>query len=503
MSPQAGGRWSRMHDRYSGGIFAIALLLWAAAILPAAASPWAEVGDSQLRADIELLNTSGVIEEITISWPLPWQSLLQGLAGKDLTRQPPAMRAAAGRVLAKARAGTAPGFSGAVYLDATNRPSVVYGFDGMGRGDAQSQISLSASGGIFSGRVSLGGITQNFGGKPNKIMLDGTYLSARLGGVLVYAGYLDHWWGPDQISALQLSNNARPMPQIGFERSRTTRSSWPLLRWLGPWQFEFFLGKFDGPQIQSNVFYNAAHLTINPLPGLEIGVAKTEQFCGQGHPCSPLKDYFTNFDFSNHPNNVNGEGSFELKYGHTLAGVPFQIYAQMMNEDYSWVSSSGSSYLVGSSIFLPTAGSPLKLTVELTDTIATKKPFSFSNHIYGFTYTDGQYPDGMHYRGRTLGFSLDTDSNLLSLQGSWSDAAGRFYELSLYHATIGSNHSAGVNIVSSMPMILNMGEARVSLPFRMGGHRLQLELDSRLQDDQPRPHKGLAAAIEMALRAPL
>src|SRR5436305_1204588 len=83
--------------------------------------------------------------------------------------------------------------------------------------------------------ISVGGITQNFGGKPNKLMPDGTYASVRLGGVLVYAGYLDHWWGPGQISALQLSNDARPMPQIGFERSRTTASSWPILRWLGPW----------------------------------------------------------------------------------------------------------------------------------------------------------------------------------------------------------------------------------------------------------------------------
>jgi hypothetical protein len=361
---------------------------------------------------------------------------------------------------------------------------------------------LSASNDIFSGRISLGGITQNFGGKPNKLMLDGTYMSARLGGVLVYAGYLDHWWGPGEISALQLSNNARPMPQIGIERSSTSASSWPILRWLGPWQFEFFFAKFDGPQIQSNVYYDAAHLTINPLPGLEIGLAKTEEICGQGHPCSPIKDYFTNFDFSTHPNNVNGEGSVEVKYGHRLGGVPFQIYAQLMNEDYSWLTSSGSSHLVGSSIFLPTASSPVKLTVEYANTIATKKPFSFGHYIYGYTYTDTQWPDGMHYRGRTLGFSLDTDSTLLSLQGSWSDAAGRFYELSLHHARIGNYHSGAVNIISTTPVIVNMGEARVSLPFKLGGGRVQLDLDGRLQDDQPRPHKGFAAAVEVALRAP-
>ena len=174
-----------------------------------------------------------------------------------------------------------------------------------------------------------------------------------------------------------------------------------------------------------------------------------------------------------------------------------------MNDDYSWTTSSGSSYLIGSSIFLPTANNPVKLTAEFTDTIATKTPFSFGNHIYGYTYTDGQFPDGMRYRGRTLGFSLDSDSTLLSLQGSWSDGAGRFYELGVHHARIGNFHSGGVNIVSPTPVIVNMGEARLSFPIKLNGGHVQLDLDGRLQDDQPRPHKGFAAAVEVALRAPL
>ena len=502
MSGRGGPTWSIMHSRHLGAKAVFALLLWAASVSASQASPWAEVGDNQLRSDVELLQAAGVVEDVTVQWPLPWQSLLLELAGTEMTGQPASVRIAAQRVLARAQAATANGFSAWASLDATNKPSVVYGFDSLGRGDGQAQLSLEGTGGAFSGRISLGGFSQDFGRKGNKILPDGTYLAARLGGVRVYAGYLDHWWGPGQISALQLSNNARPMPQIGIERSSTKASSWPVLRWLGPWQLEFFISKLDGPQIQSNVYYDAARLTINPLPGLEIGLAKTEQFCGQGHPCSPLRDYFTNFDLSNHPDNVNGEGGLDVKYAHTLGGVPFQIYAQLMNEDYSWFSRSGTSHLVGTSIFLPTAGSPVKLTAEYTDSIATKTLFSFGDDVYGFSYTNGQYPDGMRYRGRTLGFSLDDDSTLLSLQGSWSDAAGRFYELALHHATIGSSHSRGANIVSPLPVIVNMGEARVSLPFSLNSRTFHLDLAGRLQDDQPRPHQGVAAAVEVALRVP-
>ena len=483
---------------FHGRAAVVALAFLLASLLPVGASPWAEAGDGQLRADLELLQAAGVIHDLTVQWPLPWQSLIADLGHADLAGEPPSVRAAAQRLLAKAQANSAPGNTSAAYLDLTNRPSVVYGFDGMGRGDGQAQLSFEHNGDIFSGRVSLGAITNNFGSKPNKIMADGSYLSLRLWDVRLYAGYLDHWWGPGEITALQLSNNARPMPQIGFARADTAPSTWPVLNWLGPWQFEFFLGRLDGPQIQSNVDYSAARLTVSPFDGLEIGVAKTEQFCGQGHPCAPLRDYFRNIDFSNHPDNVNGEGAIDIKYSRKLWGVPVQAYAQMMNEDYSWVSSSGSSYLVGASVFVPMEDNPLKLTLEYTDTIATKTPFNFDNNIYGFTYTNGQYLDGMRYRGRTLGFSLDTDSTLMSLQGSWSDTDGRFYELSLHHATIASSKAPGVNIVTSAPVLLNMAEARVSLPWQ----GLMLDLAGRIQDDQPRPHHGTAAAVEVALRAP-
>lgn len=465
----------------------------------AQASPWAEVGDNQLRSDIEILATAGVIDQATIAWPLPWKSILAKLKGQNLAGKPAWVQAAARRILARAQSATASGVSASLYADFTNQTSVVYGFDGMGRADGQTQISLSGNSGIFSGRISLGGITQDFGSKANKIMPDGTYFSAGLGGVLVYAGYLDHWWGPGEISALQLSNDARPMPQVGIERSTTAASSWPVLRWLGPWQWEFFVGKLDGPQIQSNVYYDATHFTINPLPGLELGFAKTEEICGQGHPCAPLRDYFTNIDFSTHANNVNGEGSFELKYAREFGAVPFEIYMQLMNEDYSLFTHSGTSHLFGVSGFLPTQANPVKLTAEYTDSIATKTLFSFGDDLYGFTYTDYQFPDGMHYRGRTIGFSLDTDSTLIALQGSWTDALGHFYELSFYHATIGSSHSEGVNYISPTPVLLNMGEARVSLPW----HGIVLDLAGRLQDDQPRPAHGFLASVETAIRMPL
>jgi hypothetical protein len=85
---------------------------------------------------------------------------------------------------------------------------------------------------------------------------------------------------------------------------------------------------------------------------------------------------------------------------------------------------------------------------------------------------------------------------LLSLQGSWSDSGGRFYELSLHHANVSNSHSLGANILTPTPVTIDLAEARVSLPLRW----MKLDLAGRLQDDQLPPRHGFAASFEAGLR---
>jgi hypothetical protein len=484
---------------------ALTAILLVAGTMSAAASPWAEVGDNQLRGDLEYLGATGAIDDLSTHWPQPWNAITDSLGQEDLAALPSDARDAARRVMANARAGDAPGLSASLSADITNMASTVYGFDGMGRGQGQAQFSLGYNSAGFSSRISLGAFSPSLKGQGTKLMPEGTYFATTIGeGALVYAGYLDHWWGPGWISTLSLSNNARPMPQIGIERLDTSASSWPVLRWLGPWQVEFVLGVLDGPRIDSDTFYNALRVTIHPLKGLEIGLSRTEEFCGEHHTCSPLRDYFSFRNDLNLPNNTNDEGTFDIKYSHDVAGVPMQIYMQLMNEDSNPVQHSGTSHLYGWAAFLPTAVNPVRLTVEYTDTVPTQDIFSYGTVMHGYAYNNFFYRDGMRYRGRTLGFSLDTDSRLLSLQGSWTDSAGRFFEVSLHHAVI-SNPNIDVdghgfnNAVTTAPVIANIGEVRTTLP--MGG--IKLDLAARLQDDQPRPDRGAAASIEASIRVDL
>lgn len=482
----------------------IASLLAGACAVPAAASPWAEAGDNQLRSDIEYLAATGTVDDLSTHWPLPWNSLVETLHNEDLAAMPGSVRDAARRVKGLAKALNRPGVSGMLMVDATNQPATVYGFDGMGRGDGAAQLSLSYSSENYSARVSLGMFSPSLGSRGNKLMPDGSYVAAKVGGALVYAGYLDHWWGPGWISALSLSNNARPMPQIGIERLSTSASSWPVLRWLGPWQFEFLVGMLDGPRIEPDTFYNGARLTFHPMDGLEIGLARTEEFCGQGHPCAPLRDYISLGNSAQSANRTNDQGLIDVKYSYRLGAVPIQSYMQLMNEDSSPFTHSGTSHLFGTTVFLPIAANPLRLTVEYTDSVPTWDIFSFGTVMHGFSYNNSTYPDGMRYRGRSLGFSLDSDSRLLSVQAGWTDDANRYYQLSLHHAVISNPNiqsyaSQAYNVVTTSPVIANIAEARVTLPLP----NMKLDLAGRLSDDQPRPDKGFSASVEAVLRVAL
>jgi hypothetical protein len=482
-------------------VLCLPLLLNGLAAGAAHASPWAEVGDSQLRSDIEVLAAAGAIDDITTHWPLPWAGIMARLnAPGALDGQPDYVRDAAERVLEKAQEQTEPDtLRLTASASATNDPSVVYGFDGLDREKAQAQVSGEYLTDISAIRINAGAIVDHKNGH-TEFMPDGSYAATTVGNALVYTGYITHWWGPGWISALSESNNARPMPQIGIERLDTHAYKSPWLSWIGPWQMEFFVGWLDDSRVATNTIYDGFKFTFNPLPGLEIGLVRTDEMCGKGHPCKPIAAYFNIRNDRLHPSTGNDEGNIDIRYTGTIAGQMFAVYAQFMNEDTNPFVHSASSHLFGATTWLPVGTTRVRLTAEYADSIATADIFSFGHDFYGTAYNDAKYADGMHYRGRTLGFSLDSDSRLATLQASWVGPGDIVYALTYDHAWVNSPLApAGSNIISATPVVINLGEAKISFPF----HGMDFDIAGRLQDEQPRPEHGFKASIEGGLRVPI
>jgi hypothetical protein len=99
---------------------------------------------------------------------------------------------------------------------------------------------------------------------------------------------------------------------------------------------------------------------------------------------------------------------------------------------------------------------------------------------------------------------LDTDSRLVSFHANWIGWENWAYTLTYYRASISSPNTptknspiaaSGANGVSAFPVTIDIGEARVHIPF----DHLSIDLAARLQDDQPRPDRGFAGAGEIAI----
>jgi hypothetical protein len=471
----------------------------------ASATPWAEVGDSQLRSDIEVLAAAGLIDDVTMQWPLPWGGVLASLEKVDnLDSEPSYVRAAAERIETEARREVETSRMNYILsADFTNLPDVVRGFDGLGRQDVQGQVGAEWMGDTTAIRLQVGAQTTNHTDHQT-LLLDGSYITQRLGNVAIYAGYQTHWWGPGWDTALSLSNNARPFPQIGYRRLSTKPFTWPILSWLGPWNHEMFFGVFDDPRLARNTVFHGTRFEFNPFKGFSFAVAKLTELCGTGHPCEPIEELF-NFQNGNaHVSKSKDEVDFDLRYTNTFEGITYAFYNQEMDRDTGPFVHSDTSHLFGASIWVPVLDTAVRFTAEYADTISTDNFFSFGKDFYGITYNDYKYTDGWQYRGRTLGSSLDTDSRLASFHASWAATGGWTYTLTAYRAWIGSpmtNQGAQFsatgygNRVSTTPVAIDIGEARVHFPLK----NLSVDVAVRIQDDQPRPDKGFAAAGELSI----
>lgn len=478
-------------------IVRLALALVAAtAAAPVAAAPWASVGDDQLRSDLTLLSDAGIARTMVTQWPVPWRGVLDALNDSPtLDAQPTYIREAIRRVRTRALRETAEGGRAETLLDGTNRPALVRGFDAEGYGKGNIQETAEITAGRSDLHVQVGAIVGQKGQHGVQFNANGSYLAQRFGNVQIYGGEVTHWWGPGWASALTYSNNARPFPQIGISTAGPLRFKTPLLSWIGPFRAEALVGLLDDTRIDRRTLFNGIRVTLNPMRGLEIGGARTQIFCGRNHSCK-AGDIISLTNSNKNPSKTASEGEFDVRYGWRWGGVPFEAYTQIFNEDSSPVTHSFSSYLVGGSTYLPVGRNTMRVTAEFTSSIPTLNLFGFGTVGYGITYNDVKYPDGLRYRGRDFGFSLDSDSRLYTLQANLTDSFDRNYTLSLHRALVSRPQTGAANNLTPTPVNINYAEARVATPFKIG----ILSVSGRVQDDQLRPARGFTAAGEVSFK---
>ncbi len=474
----------------------------------AQASPWAEAGDRSLRNDVEILAARGLISGPITTWPIPsgfFSSLrdLQSLAG-----QPEYVQLAAQRVLAKldSHDGDGRALHAAGEFRLSSEPNLVRDFGNHARDEADIRAGINYDSEHFAAHLRVGALS-NVDGDGYRFALDGSYASTLLGNWQAYGGWVEKWYGPGHATSLILSNNARPYPKLGITRNSPEAFETKWLSWLGPWQLDFNVGLLEeDARVDRNTGIGSLRFSFVPVAGLEVAITRSVQFCGGGNNCNPLEAAFAINNTDSDRNNSNDQATIEFKYVHDFNVVAFSPYVQFLNDDTGPFTHSYTSYLSGLHWTGPWAsnGAQWSFTAEYTDSRATLDWFSFGKRVTGLAYNNSQYVDGFRYRGRTLGFSLDSDSTLFSLVGGLTDSAGRYYRLAWYNAHISTAELAAAqaggsylrNTVSAQPVTVDQIEGGISLPWR----NLLFDLSLRWQDEQAFPDRDSAFNVEAGVQ---
>lgn len=491
---------------------ALAALLMAAFTIggnSAEAAPWAEVGDRSLRSDIEILHARGLIAGPITTWPIP-VGYFEALQDEGrLTGQPEFVRMAAQRVLDKLGSGRhTGGLKAAGELRLASEPNLIRDFGDNARDEVDARAGLDYDGERFSANFRVGALTPLGNGDSGaRFTLDGTYATALVGNWQLYGGYIDKWYGPGYASSLILSNNARPFPKIGITRNNSTAFETKWLSWLGRYQIDFFVGLLEeDSRDDRNTGVGSLRISIEPIDGLELTVTRVAQFCGGDNACKPFNAAFGINNTDKDRNASNDEGTFEIKYTYDFNVVSFSPYLQIMNEDTGPFTHSYESHMGGLSWAGPwdQNGASWRLVAEYTDSRATLDAFGFGNRVTGLAYNNDQYTDGFRYRGRTMGFSLDSDSTLFTVSGLMMMPNGWTYRAAFHNAHINTAELAAAqaygsflkNTVSAQPVTVNQYEAGVTIPWQS----FTFDLGVRYQDEQPFPDVGSQFNVEAGVQ---
>ena len=493
------GRWSAP--------LAIVQSVWLAALAtPAVAAPWADVGNRQLRMDVEILKSAGVIRGPVNSWPLPWAQIDNGINSIGGAPLLPHVAAALARVRALSdRARETSSLE--VTAAATNKPQLVRDFGGGAREKADVALHGEIDTGAFF-------VSYGVGYRPGQVGKDyhfePGYVAVKSGNWAVYAGFNEVWFGPGNDGTLLFSNSARPFPKLGIRRLSPDPLNIPILKWLGPVKVEAFAGILNEQRDYNNPLVMGMRVAFEPTPGLEIGLHRAIQMCGSRRPCNARsfgKAWFglgntDNGNLSNDPGNQLA--GFDISYARMIGTVTAKAYFEAIAEDRRNLGLAHYARLGGVQASGPLGGRGAMWTgfVEWTDTQGAKL---FGGGVTpGVLYNNFIYTSGFTSKGRPIGYSLDGDTQALVVSGSVTDTRNRRYYASYRHIDLNLSAAqfAGVvpprNRISNSRETIQLVTAGAELPTPIG----DIRIEARLQDDAPDTpgSSKLYPAIEVALR---
>ena len=478
-----------MYLRYvTNGIVVAALMLGTD---PAAAEVLAGPGDLRVRHDLELLNDTGAMNITATAWPVAWGDIRSALEGVDKRRLTPTQNAAFDRLYQQSRDGLEPDFLTVdLSISAGENPRFIRSFENTPRDELEVSAKLSWVGERFT--VNLQGTVVDDPFDGDELRPDGSFVGVALGNWMLTAGWQERWWGPGRDGSLILGTNHRPAPGITLQRNNSTPFETRWLSWMGPWTLTTFMQQLDDSRAVNDALLFGIRGSIRPLNGLEIGISRSAQWCGDDRPCSLVTfgdllagrdNRGVNVDPEDEPGNQLG--GIDIRWS-LPKGIPVAAYMQWIGEDGrgggggvgSWMRQLGLEY------YGNLGGLSHRTHFEVTDSMCREGGFGFSDKKPNCSYVHPIYANGYRYRGKSMGHGMDGDGLSYSIGTTLVQSAGHVWNVSLRHMELNREGSPQPDHTVS-PTARDLTDIQVSHErrTRLGRFKIGLgysELDDRL-----------------------
>lgn len=474
--------------------------MWLLCTGPVLASPVIHAGDIALRHDIQLLADHGILTGPVTTWPLSWGPVLADLERYESDVNEAAPVAAAIQRL-KSRASWETRIRSTTFAasaSAADDPMKIRGFENTPRESLQVGLGMDWTGERVA--VSLNGQFADRSGGSTDSRVDGSMIGLVVGNWSVAVSTLDRWWGPGWDGSLVLSNNARPIPAVTFNRNFTDAFESRWLSWLGPWDFSVMMGQLESDRVVPDALFFGMRFNFRPLPSLEIGLSRTAQWCGDGRPCdaSVFSDLLLGQDNIGDDNigdsNEPGNQLAGIDFRWSLAGmsVPAAVYGQFIGEDEA--GGFPSRYIGQFGVEAYGRWSNNWSWRWFGEFAGTSCQFYETSERFNCAYNHVIYQTGYRYRGRSIGHGADNDSRVVSTGIALVDTNESQWRAMIRSGTL--NRGPGPdnrNSITPVPMDLTSIDLSHRRVFRFGlvevgvGYE-QTETSTGLSNEGPRFH---------------
>lgn len=392
------------------------------------------MNDLRLKADIDWLNTQGVTQISTSTWPLTANEIERGLLGAQLTTpvQQQVVQSIQTRLNKDRESLVKATGELSIQTDRQQLPQS-FGDDKLAGQQLSGSVGLSEANWEFNLQANVK--NDELIDDDSDVSFEGSYLAGMAANQWLVAGKIPTWWGPGHDGSLIRGDASIPVTGFTMQRDQQTAPDYKYLSWVGPWQYQLFAGQLDDYDAVPDAKLFGARLTASPLPWLEVGASRTFMWGGEGRPesLSSFGDAILGTKDNGgrdggDPANQLGGFDAKLKLA-SLIDVPASVYGQYIGEDEAGGLPAKNMYLAGADYASSAYGKPYQLYAEYTDTRT-------SGEVRGISYDHINYTDGYYQQGFPLGYALGGDAESISVGGKlWLDSRN-FVNTKLQYAKV-------------------------------------------------------------------